>query len=146
MCNDARAQHPAVELYGTSDHGMKLYKNFIPMPEDESFVAWVCEGIRDVRHADRHDATVGYMHLEADVRADLARLTVPTLVFQGTEKIFEGVLAEEEDEDPSLELMKAAIPGLEIARVVSGHPFFVIAEQPRECADVVHAYVAAEGR
>jgi 3-oxoadipate enol-lactonase len=128
-----------MDMYGLSDQGLKLYASLFPMPDDQWFVDWLGATIRETRHSDRHEATVGYMHTQADVRADLPRIKVPTLLFEGSDQVLKGVISVDE-ENPSLALMKEAIPHLEIA-MPDGSPFWIFAQKPRECASVVREFL-----
>jgi pimeloyl-ACP methyl ester carboxylesterase len=130
---------PIVEVFGTSERGMKVFEAMFDLSDDPSFIEWTTVNMQENIQPDRHKETAGYGLTEADVRTDLARIKVPTLVLQGTESWHGGELHEEDD--LSLQLMKDAIPGLDVARI-PGHPVFVIAQKPRECADAVRAFLA----
>jgi metallophosphoesterase superfamily enzyme len=94
-----------------------------------------------VVHADTAARTVGYCLTEADVRAELSVVRAPFLVVQGDigwagERV-------DPDDDPSLALMREAMPQLEVRVIEGAHAGYVLAQQPRQCVEAVRAFLAA---
>jgi pimeloyl-ACP methyl ester carboxylesterase len=90
-------------------------------------------------HTDTAARTVGYCLTEADVRDELSRIRAPFLVVQGD--IGWAGARVDPDDDPSLTLMREAMPQLEVAVIPDAHAGYVLAQQPRECAQRVLAFL-----
>jgi pimeloyl-ACP methyl ester carboxylesterase len=129
-----------IDTYGTTGRGAELLTSMFSVPWLPWFPEWEAANLSETMHQDTAAATAGYCLTEADVREDLARIAVPTLVLQGDHGWDGRPLAE--GDDPSLALMRERIRGLEVVTVPGSHPAYVIAHKPQECADVVRRFAA----
>jgi len=130
-----------IETYGTTGWGAQLLTSMFSVPWLPWFPEWEAANLAETMHPDTAAATAGYCLTEADVRADLGRISVPTLVLQGDHGWDGQPLAE--SDDPSLTLMRERIPHLEVVTIPGSHPAYVIAHKPEECAAVVREFLAA---
>jgi pimeloyl-ACP methyl ester carboxylesterase len=138
-CSDLGDGEP-LENFGTTGFGARMLTGIfdVPLPW---FPAWEARNVAEVVHADTAARTVGYCLTEADVRTELSRIRAPFLVVQGDigwagERV-------DPDEDPSLALMRQAMPQLEVVVIPGAHAGYVLAQQPRECAEAVLAFLRA---
>jgi pimeloyl-ACP methyl ester carboxylesterase len=129
-----------IETYGTTGFGAQLLTSMFSVPWLPWFPAWEAQNLAETMHPDTAAATAGYCLTEADVRADLERISVPTLVLQGDHG-WDGQPLEATD-DHSLQLMRERIPQLEVVTVPGSHPAYVIAHKPEDCAAVVRDFLA----
>jgi pimeloyl-ACP methyl ester carboxylesterase len=132
-----------VESFGTTGYGAHLLSKLFEVPWLPWFPAWEAENIEQVLHSETVEATVGYGLIYADVREDLARVAVPTLVLQGDHG-WDGRPLRPED-DHSLALMRERVPDLRVTVIADSHPAYVIAHKPEECAGVVRAFLQNTG-
>jgi pimeloyl-ACP methyl ester carboxylesterase len=123
-----------IENFGTTGSGARMLTGIfdVPLPW---FPAWEARNVEEVVHTDTAARTVGYCLTEADVRADLPRVRAPFLVVQGDvgwagERV-------DPDDDPSLGLMREAMPQLELAVIPGAHAGYVLAQRPQDCAETV---------
>jgi len=123
-----------IENFGTTGFGARMLTGIfdVPLPW---FAAWEARNVEEVVHEDTAARTVGYCLTEADVRAELSRIRAPFLVVQGDvgwagERV-------DPDEDPSLELMRKAMPQLEVVVIEGAHAGYVLAQEPKRCAGTV---------
>lgn len=123
-----------IENFGTTGFGARMLTGIfdVPLPW---FPAWEARNVEEVVHEDTAARTVGYCLTEADVRAELSSVRAPFLVVQGDvgwagERV-------EPDDDPSLELMRKAMPQLEVVVIEGAHAGYVLAQEPERCADTV---------
>jgi len=128
-----------IETYGTTGWGARLLTSMFSVPWLPWFPEWEATNLSETMHPDTAAATAGYCLTEADVRDDLTRIEVPTLVLQGDHGWDGEPLAEADD--PSLSLMRARVPQLEVVTVPGSHPAYVIAHKPQECAAVVREFL-----
>jgi pimeloyl-ACP methyl ester carboxylesterase len=123
-----------IENFGTTGFGARMLTGIfdVPLPW---FPAWEARNVEEVVHADTAARTVGYCLTEADVRDDLPGIRAPFLVVQGDigwagERV-------DPDDDPSLEVMRQAMPQLEVAVIPGAHAGYVLAQRPQECAETM---------
>ncbi len=123
-----------IDNFGTTGFGARMLTGIfdVPLPW---FPAWEARNVEEVVHVDTAARTVGYCLTQADVRADLPLVRAPFLVVQGDvgwagERV-------DPDDDPSLALMRGAMPQLEVAVVPGAHAGYVLAQRPKECAERV---------
>jgi len=123
-----------IESFGTTGFGARMLTGIfdVPLPW---FPAWEARNVEEVVHSDTAARTVGYCLTEADVRDDLSRVRAPFLVVQG-DMGWAGERVDPED-DPSLALMRQALPELEVAVIEDAHAGYVLAQRPGECAETV---------
>ncbi len=133
-----------VESFGTTGFGARLLSKMFDVPWLPWFTEWEEENIAQVLHPETVAATVGYCLTEADVRDDLERIAVPTLVLQGDHG-WDGKPLRPED-DLSLALMQERIADLRVATIPDSHPGYVIAHKPEECARLVRDFLAEGAR
>jgi pimeloyl-ACP methyl ester carboxylesterase len=123
-----------IDNFGTAGFGARMLTGIfdVPLPW---FPAWEARNVEEVVHVDTAARTVGHCLTDADVRAELARIGAPFLVVQGDI----GWAGERVDpeEDPSLTLMRGAIPQLEVAVIEGAHAGYVLAQEPKRCAETV---------
>jgi pimeloyl-ACP methyl ester carboxylesterase len=129
-----------IENFGTTGFGARMLAGLFDVPLSW-FAAWEARNVEEVVHADTVERTVGYCLTQADVRAELPRIQAPFLVLQG-DTGWAGERVDPED-DPSLQLMREAIAHLEVTVIPDTHAGYVLAQQPRECAKAVRAFLAA---
>jgi pimeloyl-ACP methyl ester carboxylesterase len=129
-----------IENFGTTGFGARMLTGIfdVPLPW---FAAWEARNVEEVVHVDTAARTIGYCLTEADVRVELPRIRAPYLVVQG-DMGWAGERVDPE-RDPSLRLMRDAMPQLELAVVPGAHAAYVLAQQPRECAEAVRRFLAA---
>jgi pimeloyl-ACP methyl ester carboxylesterase len=129
-----------IDNFGTSGFGARMLTGIfdVPLPW---FPAWEARNVEEVVHTDTAERTIGYCLTQADVRAELPRIRAPFLVVQGDQ----GWAGERLDpaDDPSLQLMREAMPQLELAVIPDSHAQYVLAQRPRECAAAVKAFLGA---
>ena len=130
-----------VRNFGTTDFGARVLANVFDVSDVPWFGAWEARNIEAVLHPETVAATVGYCLLEADVRDDLAAITAPTLVVQGS-RTWDGRELEPAD-DPSLTLMRERIADLEVASIADTHPGYVYVQQPERAAAAAEAFLDA---
>jgi pimeloyl-ACP methyl ester carboxylesterase len=128
-----------IDTYGTTGRGAQLLTSMFSVPWLPWFPEWEAANLSETMHPDTAAATAGYCLTEADVRADLERIAVPTLVLQGDHGWDGQPLAE--SDDPSLTLMRERIPHLDVVTIPGSHPAYVIAHKPAECAAVVREFL-----
>lgn len=129
-----------IENFGTTGFGARMLTGLfdVPLPW---FAAWEARNVEEVVHPDTVERTVGYCLTQADVRAELPRIQAPFLVLQGdTGWVGEPV---DPEDDPSLRLMREAVSQLELTVIPDTHAGYVLAQEPRECAEAVRAFLAA---
>lgn len=123
-----------IENFGTTGFGARMLTGIFDVPL-AWFPAWEARNVEEVVHADTAARTVGYCLTEADVRDELPRIRAPFLVVQGDvgwagERV-------DPDDDPSLALMREAMPQLEVAVIEGAHAGYVLAQEPQRCAATV---------
>jgi pimeloyl-ACP methyl ester carboxylesterase len=123
-----------IQNFGTTGFGARMLTGIfdVPLPW---FPAWEARNVEEVVHVDTATRTVGYCLTKADVRAELPRVRAPFLVVQGDvgwagERV-------DPDDDPSLALMRDAMPQLEVAVIPGAHAGYVLAQRPQNCAETV---------
>src|SRR5439155_8486951 len=128
-----------VEQFGTSGVGARMLAGSFGVSEPAWFLDWEAANVEEVSHPETVAALVGFGCLYADVRDDLGAIEAPVLVLRG-ELGWDGSPVDEND-DPSLVLMRERIPGLEVATVAGAHPGYAVVQRPRDCAEIVRAFL-----
>jgi 3-oxoadipate enol-lactonase len=129
-----------VDNFGTTGFGARVLANVFDVSGLPWFGAWEARNIEEVLHPETVDATVGYGCLRADVRDALTRITIPTLILQGS-RSWDGE-ALDPAEDASLRLILDSVPDVEVAVVPDAHPAYVLVQKPEECGRVVQDFLA----
>ena len=130
---------PIVENFGTVGFGARVLANIFDVSNLPWFARWEARNIEEVLHPETVDDTVGYGLTRADVRDELSSVRSPTLVVQGALG-WDGSAVEESD-DPSLNLIRERIPGVEVATIPDAHPGYVLVQQPETVAASVHRFI-----
>jgi pimeloyl-ACP methyl ester carboxylesterase len=128
-----------VEQFGTTGLGARMLAGSFGVSDPPWFLDWEAANIEDASHADTVEALVGYGCLEADVRDDLSAIAAPVLVLRGG-RGWDGAALDEND-DPSLGLMRERMPALEVATVADAHPGYASLQRPAACAAIVSAFL-----
>lgn len=130
-----------VESFGTEGFGARVLANIFGLWDVPWFLDWEARNVEETLHPETVRATVGYGLLDADVRADLARVRASVLVLLGN-GTWEGGVADVES-DPSLALIRQEISHVELEVVEGAHPGYVPVQDPERCATAVKGFVEA---
>lgn len=128
-----------VRNFGTTGFGARVLANVFDVSDVEWFGDWEARNIEETLHPETVDATVGYCLSEADVRDELPGIEAPTLVLQG-DRTWDGRTIDPAD-DPSLTLMREAVPRLQTHRIRDAHPGYVCVQKPAELAAAAGAFL-----
>ncbi|HEY8582649.1 MAG TPA: alpha/beta hydrolase [Capillimicrobium sp.] len=128
-----------VEGFGTTGFGARVLANVFDVSDVSWFGGWEARNIEEVLHPETVAATVGHCLTEADVRDELAGIRAPTLVLQG-DRTWDGRTLDPA-EDPSLALMLAQVPDIEVHTVRDAHPGYVCVQKPAELAAAAVAFL-----
>jgi pimeloyl-ACP methyl ester carboxylesterase len=135
-----RSYGSAIEESGTTrDNARKITARTFDVPWLPWFADWEAENLAMTMHRDTAAATAGYCLTEVDVREDLDRVRVPTLVLQGDHGWGGEPIPPEEDY--SLQEMQRRIPGLRSVVIPDSHSAYVIAHKPEECSRIVREFL-----
>jgi pimeloyl-ACP methyl ester carboxylesterase len=125
--------------YGTRGEGAERLARVYAVTDPSWFVDWFAEAAAEVLHADTAAATIGYCCTEADVRDRLGDIAAPVLVLLG-DRSWDGSPLDL-SVDPSLDLLRTSIPGVEVV-TVHAHPVHLILQEPEETAAIVREFLA----
>lgn len=128
-----------VRTFGTTGFGARVLANIFDVSDVPWFGRWEARNIEEVLHPETVDATVGHCLTEADVRDDLPGIQAPTLVLQG-DRTWDGRTLDPADDD-SLQLLRRAVPGLELELVPDAHPGYVCVQKPVPFAAAARAFL-----
>lgn len=130
-----------VRNFGVSGFGARVLANVFDVSDVPWFGRWEARNIEEVLHPETVEATVGYCLTEADVRDELPGIRAPTLVLQG-DRTWDGRSIEIAD-DPSLQLMRRQVEGLELCLIADAHPGYVAVQKPAAYAQAARRFFLA---
>lgn len=132
-----------VDNFGTKGFGARALANVFDVSGVDWFGAWEARNIEEVLRPETVEATVGYGCLRADVRHHLPHIAAPVLIVQGGLS-WDGQAIEEQD-DPSLAVLRRQVRQLELATIPGAHPAYVLVQEPERCAAAVRAFFERHG-
>lgn len=126
-----------VNNLGTTGRGAKLLAKWMDIESLPWFIPWEAENIAEVLRLETVRATVGYGLLDADVRADLPRITAPTLLLLGDESTQDAL------KQPGVKELRDGIDNLEISVIEKAHESYGVVTHPQEFAIAAKAFMEA---